>query len=110
MDAQAGLRLCCSQFPEDRFSRVNAHMIMNYKLRYFFSFKKLYITQVHSIIEKYFLSKIKMYSTVKYNGMLKIYLYNSQILIVKMTKNNLTKIITHHNVMELSSQGFEDSG
>ena len=27
MDAQAGLRLCCSQTPEDRFSRVEAHMI-----------------------------------------------------------------------------------
>ena len=59
----------------------------------FLSFKKLYIIQVNSIIDKYFLSKIKMYSTVKYIGMLKIYLYNSQILIVKMTKNNLTKII-----------------
>ena len=26
MDAQAGLHLCCSQNPEDRFSRVEAHL------------------------------------------------------------------------------------
>ena len=25
-DAQAGLRLCCLQTPEDRFSRVEAHL------------------------------------------------------------------------------------
>ena len=28
-DAQAGLRLCCSQAPEDGFSRVKAHWIVN---------------------------------------------------------------------------------
>ena len=27
MDAQAGLRLCCSQTPEDRFFRVEAHIV-----------------------------------------------------------------------------------
>ena len=27
-DAQAGLRLCCSQTPEDRISRVEAHIIV----------------------------------------------------------------------------------
>ena len=26
MNAQAGLHLCCSQTPEDRFSRVEAHI------------------------------------------------------------------------------------
>ena len=26
MIRQAGLRLCCSQTPEDRFSRIEAHM------------------------------------------------------------------------------------
>ena len=29
MDAQAGLRLCCLQTPEDRFSCVEAHIIEN---------------------------------------------------------------------------------
>ena len=28
-DAQAGLRLCCSQTPEDRFSRFEAHLLSN---------------------------------------------------------------------------------
>ena len=27
-DAQAGLRLCCSQTPKDRFSRDEAHFII----------------------------------------------------------------------------------
>ena len=27
LDAQAGLRLCCSQTPEDRFSHVKAYII-----------------------------------------------------------------------------------
>ena len=27
-DGQAGLRLCCSQTPEDRFSRVEAHLFL----------------------------------------------------------------------------------
>ena len=26
-DAQAGLRLCCLQTPEDKFSRIEAHLI-----------------------------------------------------------------------------------
>ena len=30
MDAQAGLCLCCSQTPEDRFSRVEAYLILGY--------------------------------------------------------------------------------
>ena len=29
MDAQAGLRLCYSQHPEDRFSRVEAHKLLH---------------------------------------------------------------------------------
>ena len=29
-DAQAGLRLCCSQNTEDRFSRAGAHKIVYY--------------------------------------------------------------------------------
>ena len=28
-EAQAGLRLCCSQTPEDRFSLVEAHIIVD---------------------------------------------------------------------------------
>ena len=27
MDAQAGMRICCSQSPEDRFSRIKAHIL-----------------------------------------------------------------------------------
>ena len=29
MDGQAGLRLCCSQTPEDRFSPVEAHITID---------------------------------------------------------------------------------
>ena len=29
-DAQAGLHLCCSQTPEDRFSRDEAHTIIDF--------------------------------------------------------------------------------
>ena len=32
-DAQAGLRLCCSQTPEDRVSRVEAHIIAVFMIR-----------------------------------------------------------------------------
>ena len=32
-DVQAGLRLCCSQTPEDRVSRVEAHIIAVFMIR-----------------------------------------------------------------------------
>ena len=34
--AQAGLRLCCSQTPEDRFSRVEVHIILTFNNVYKF--------------------------------------------------------------------------
>ena len=34
MDAQASLRLCCLQTPEDRFSRVEAHLILDVPQRF----------------------------------------------------------------------------
>ena len=34
---QVGLHFCCSQTPEDRFSHVEAHMIINYNLPQFLS-------------------------------------------------------------------------
>ena len=36
MDAQAGLHLCCSQTPEDRFSHIEAHIFTEMFLAFFF--------------------------------------------------------------------------
>ena len=64
-DAQAGLRLCCSQTPEDRVSRVEAHIIAVFMIRaivnelhptFFFVFFLILIESSFSFVELFYIS------------------------------------------------------
>ena len=46
-DAQAGLRLCCSQIPEDRFSRVVAQLLQGSRQKLIY--KKHQATYEHTL-------------------------------------------------------------